>query len=195
MTRRECEVCGKPVVRRQGETPYHFDRRRTCSVSCGTLLRSRLAGAATQLRYAVNPVDPYGPQRYCAVCSGPIPKVGRRGNYRRRKTCSAACASRLSGKHGALRRCLACDQVLRRRDDEYPSTFRRRTTCGAECAELVRHASPSEIEMHRELARLRRPVEWQNIFVGQNIKPDTLDGAPLRGIRPADRRTYGGVSG
>ena len=35
---RECAICGKPLVPRDGENPRKFRSRKTCSFSCGALL-------------------------------------------------------------------------------------------------------------------------------------------------------------
>lgn len=41
MAERVCKVCGKLLVRREGETPSQFAARKTCGGACGAKVRQQ----------------------------------------------------------------------------------------------------------------------------------------------------------
>jgi hypothetical protein len=99
--RHPCEVCGKPVPRREGEYKSWYIARRTCGHRCWRLLYCRLR------------TQPLPKSRRCKVCGGRYrppahlgqPKHGReRHDWKNRETCSDACWRLLAGQRSKLAR-------------------------------------------------------------------------------------------
>lgn len=102
---RICEACERPLQRREGEKPYLYAKRRTCSRECKNELLRRLKKAG--------PPPPGRPRlqleaKTCGQCGV---SFTRRADepafyYRRRVTCSPECAqaARLKSVHKASRR-------------------------------------------------------------------------------------------
>lgn len=99
--RHPCEVCGKPVPRREGEYKSWYISRRTCGHRCWRILSSR---AKTQ---------PLPKSKRCKVCGARYrppavlsqPKYSQeRYDWKLRETCSDACWRLLGGRRAKLAR-------------------------------------------------------------------------------------------
>lgn len=84
----DCEICKKPIVKRQTESKYSYNARLTCSRECQNILRSRCIQ---------NRVDPE--PHNCKICDAPLTmRPGENAPaFNARKTCSETCADVLRG--------------------------------------------------------------------------------------------------
>lgn len=87
---RTCPICSALIDRRPGEIPFHFNRRRTCCVEHGHILRARERAMTA-------------PSRICEACGATYErKDGEQlSMFMRRRTCSPSC--RAKGIHIRLR--------------------------------------------------------------------------------------------
>jgi len=106
---RLCEQCGKELVKRRGERPSRFYRRRFCSVACSNASKVKV------------PIE----RRFCEQCRTKL--VRRRGEstpkFQRRVFCSVACsgASKMKG--------IVSDSALSKRARKYRED--KCESCGA----------------------------------------------------------------
>lgn len=127
-------LCSKPLVRRDGEQPWHFKRRTCCDASCS----SRKAHGSTA------PLDLPG-HKTCAECGATTyRRDGESPNrWLAREFCSRQCASRHTIRKNTQQRtsppaaqvkaCAGCRGEMRRKSGERMNKWRERRFCSWGC--------------------------------------------------------------
>ena len=135
LTDRHCMACGELLVRREGERPYKFNRRRCCNRTCGTTAGH---GQTT------------APPRQCTVCAKVLVRRDgeRSSDFHKRRCCDYNCSSiagrigrtaRLDGAPSPERYCVACEEPLVQRDGEKNYDYNKRRCCNYTCASIAGH--------------------------------------------------------
>lgn len=116
---RKCAVCGEMLVRREGEAPGRFLRRKTCGRSCA----SRMNAALRRERRGVAIED----GRRCEGCGDPLVKKVHESfkAFSRRGECTRGCRRRSV----ELRSCPECGDIMTLRNKETPKQYAARRTC------------------------------------------------------------------
>jgi hypothetical protein len=101
---KQCSYCYKDLVRRFGEKPSHFAKRKTCGAECGAL-----KGSLSNYKAPYSSI-PKEKCKFCTICGDKFVLIGHLERSNDKKTCSPDCAN-LSMKINSMPYKSARDQL------------------------------------------------------------------------------------
>lgn len=161
MNERTCPVCGKVLVRREGEGPPAFRGRKTCGMECRNGYLAQINRERGERVFADRTP---GKRQRCVACGEAFAR--RRSepaaHYLKRQTCSWKCRNQLLSRARAApsesKPCVICGELITSGTFARIQDYRCRSTCSAACAvEANRRARAKALREKREDANKPKP--------------------------------------
>ena len=118
-----CHHCGEKFIRRDGEAPYGYRKRKTCSTQCCNSLRANSNRVPTG-------------SKICEGCGDSFDRRNGedRSHFHKKKYCSKQCRT---PRAPDTKICEGCGDSFSRRYGEQSNEYRKRRTCGVSCGNSI----------------------------------------------------------